>query len=1266
MFKPQRSFASGEIAPELHSRSDTTKYQQAAKTCKNFIVQKFGGVTRRTGTLFVGETSITNDTRVRNIHGPPRLIPWNAGSGSGYVLEFGHRRMRVIKNGSYITTPGAWEAIDSISTSGVVTLNANRAGPRASLKGGKALVRLRGLWNHAPELHNNVYRASNYVVGANPTVTLLDLDGSAITNTAVTGAGWIEVIFEMETPISLGSARKMRHSISENKITLSHKDLPVLEVSKGTGDSDWTISSPYGTDGNIKVVSRKDGKNVSLLPPPASSLSTDAFRERSPEAVDKEKPWKRYCVTTVDGTGRESLPRYTNYIQKNDTDSDTYSGFIATVAATGFSGADYRVTSSSTLVSLDFDDARGPNDGYSGTRIKFSSAGTVGLKGDVKFTVRGKDYYGSDVTETVSMTSFEGDGDAETAFEEAEMYTVNYFRSIESITANREMGDGPDVGGLFKIGLADWDWDNVQLSWTRAPDIAGVSALEHYDPPVTYRVYRSDGGLFGLIGVMTSNEADDGTIRFTDSDRTPDYTETPPVVYTPFPDRALDKAYKYELSPNAVCHYQQRRIFGGSDRYSSRVWASGIGDSGNFNTKHILTAKDPFYFDIAADKMQNILHALSLNKIVIFTDSGEWVLEGDDTGAISPTSINARQISHMGSGDLEPVMVDNDALFYQPRGSTIRDLGYTAQGYNQSSDLTLYAYHLFDGYRITSWAYQRSPDSVLWCVRSDGLLLSLTYIKEQKIVAWTKHIIGGNGAVVDVCTVPEGGDDAVYLVVRRDNFAGDEDKSRYYVERLSTRPVIDLRAGIYTDSAVKQNGWRTRGSQGGTMELSISGVTGGSWSDGGFVKVTLSNPWFDETTTYDTPTKYQYLQTNDINNALLYEEYTKEGTFMGKEWVDLSDSELNKYMEVADNSEFYRRLINTPGALSGKKIVVSKGEDDIPARPGSKGQILRPCHPRHPYTTGGGRTGIANLEIVKVNSRTEAIAKVRGSAGIPASVRSTPIESWSFAEVLIRDDGVSVATGTDFNIGSTVTVTATAANFVPPYNNTSVDVGDQIHIGDPDTPSTNCIITITSVTSGLVVVGTVSQAAVPAYARNQTTYRWGRARKFLYGLNHLRGENISVFADGRIESSPYNSDEATLTVSSSGSVELATPAVVMSGGLPYVSDLETLEIDQVGAEALGDKSARVAKVNVDVKDTISGHAGPYKPASNTALTDMVPLWLQQPGESPAATDFRTGKFTTTAIADWGKRGSFIIRNVDPTPMTILAAHPDIQVTRRGK
>ena len=50
------NFTAGELSPRLYGRVDLAKYQNGARTLKNFISLPQGGARRRGGTQFVAKT----------------------------------------------------------------------------------------------------------------------------------------------------------------------------------------------------------------------------------------------------------------------------------------------------------------------------------------------------------------------------------------------------------------------------------------------------------------------------------------------------------------------------------------------------------------------------------------------------------------------------------------------------------------------------------------------------------------------------------------------------------------------------------------------------------------------------------------------------------------------------------------------------------------------------------------------------------------------------------------------------------------------------------------------------------------------------------------------------------------------------------------------------------------------------------------------------------------------------------------------------------
>jgi hypothetical protein len=93
-----RSFAGGEITPELAGRIDLTKYQTGLALVRNFITLPHGPATRRPGFEFVRAAGDSTHQ--------VRLIPFAFSATQTVVLEFGHEYIRFHIEGATLLDPG--------------------------------------------------------------------------------------------------------------------------------------------------------------------------------------------------------------------------------------------------------------------------------------------------------------------------------------------------------------------------------------------------------------------------------------------------------------------------------------------------------------------------------------------------------------------------------------------------------------------------------------------------------------------------------------------------------------------------------------------------------------------------------------------------------------------------------------------------------------------------------------------------------------------------------------------------------------------------------------------------------------------------------------------------------------------------------------------------------------------------------------------------------------------------------------------------------
>lgn len=273
---------------------------------------------------------------------------------------------------------------------------------------------------------------------------------------------------------------------------------------------------------------------------------------------------------------------------------------------------------------------------------------------------------------------------------------------------------------------------------------------------VEYRVYRdfAGNGTFGLVGTAT------GQTTFHDIGVLADFAFTPPTLRPLF-----DSAFHY---PAVSTMHKQRRIYAGTHISRDLIWASRVGQPYNFTGRSSLQDDDALHWRTVSTDVQVIFHLVTLGPLLMLTDRGEWVIRGDESGMLTPTSINPTQVGYVGAGWATPVLYGERLLFVQARETVVRELLWNHEVEGLSGrDLTRMAAHLFRGHRIVGLAFALVPDAILWCVRDDGVLLGLTYIPDEDVLAWHWHETEG-GRIEQVCVIPEVDDDAVYVVVARE------------------------------------------------------------------------------------------------------------------------------------------------------------------------------------------------------------------------------------------------------------------------------------------------------------------------------------------------------------------------------------------------------------------------------------------------------------------------------------------------------------------
>ena len=314
---------------------------------------------------------------------------------------------------------------------------------------------------------------------------------------------------------------------------------------------------------------------------------------------------------------------------------------------------------------------------------------------------------------------------------------------------------GPQYG--FASGTVDLRTTagTINVEWNTSPNArfyniykSSVSTISQ--PPVDSQL--------GFIGTVQG-------LAFIDDNINPDFTSAPPIAQDPVDANGF---------PAVSGYFQQRLIY--ANYGGNNVDLFDMSKTGAYYNFDISNPSEP------DDSVEGRLVSLEVNEIkslipmptglVVLTTKGAWQISGGaggvatQGGPITPSTIVATAQAYIGANDVPPILVNYDIFFVQQKGSIIRNLSYNiyANIYT-GNDVSLLSSHLFYGHQILEWAYAEEPFKIIWAVREDGVLLSLTTLKEQDMYGWARH--DTMGYYRSICTVTEGLVDAVYVAVDR-------------------------------------------------------------------------------------------------------------------------------------------------------------------------------------------------------------------------------------------------------------------------------------------------------------------------------------------------------------------------------------------------------------------------------------------------------------------------------------------------------------------
>lgn len=250
--------------------------------------------------------------------------------------------------------------------------------------------------------------------------------------------------------------------------------------------------------------------------------------------------------------------------------------------------------------------------------------------------------------------------------------------------------------------------------------------------------------------------------------------------------------------PACAGFFEDRLVFAGSKAEPQTFWASKTGDYYNFGTSIPALDNDAITATLNGGQMNGIKAIIAFGEMILLTAGGEYKVTGNGK-PITGENVLSQAQEYRGISDVLPVTVGSRIVYLQQQGNLIRDLAYSYDVDKYTGDdLNLLASHLFERHKITSMTYQQTPNSIVWCTRDDGVLLGLTYLKEQDVYAWHQHSTA-HGKFINVCSISGPQEDELYCVVEREG--------NYYVERMVAREAsTEPEDQYFVDSGITVSG----------------------------------------------------------------------------------------------------------------------------------------------------------------------------------------------------------------------------------------------------------------------------------------------------------------------------------------------------------------------------------------------------------------------------------------------------------------------------
>lgn len=731
-----RSFNAGEFSGLLEGRTDLERYPASLRKLMNYIAAPQGPAISRSGTVFVTPASNTGEYSA--------LLPFVFSNEQAKLLEFASDRIRLVDEDGLQVYASVAATVTSGANAPIVFTSASlgaNVGDQVVLSGFPVSYNLNG--------------ETAKITAKLGTSYTLDLEYP----NATVVSGNVSRVYHIPCVYTEDQRNSLRYVQSVDVLYLLTNTAAPRKLSR-YGDYDWRLETVEFIDGPYMPVNET---TTTLRPSQTGNAVTPMTSDAGPGGAASASGNRPEILGTYDTPvvflGRQiryALPEsaayyaFDNDIRVHWASSTAQSGILEYTPTTPFACTGYAIyvatdNQDSDYLAVDYAPGSWKFEGYDGSNwVVLDQQDNYVLYDQGKsvfFELQNEQTYS---LYRINVDKCTRNGPIEPRIAELVMRsttsTTITINASSTVGINRDVGFlSSDVGRLIRIKTQDGAWRSLRITSRTSATVVVCELLGEpfatTQPTTEWRLgYWSD-----TTGWPTTGDFFEDRLWLAGPDEFPD-----------------------QFAGSVTGAYE---TFSQTDTFGEVLDDSAV--VGRLNSRRLSRIRW-----LSSDE----------RGLVMGTGSEEYTLRAPNNEALTARNLKARPATRRGSAGVEPVRVDNQVLYVQRSGRTIREFAYVfeADGY-KSPSMSQLASHL-GSIPFVEMDYAAEPHSIVWMRRQDGSLVGLTYNREENVVGWHRHDLSG-GVIEALAVLPQKDQlqDALWVVVKR-TING---VNKRYIERLT-------------------------------------------------------------------------------------------------------------------------------------------------------------------------------------------------------------------------------------------------------------------------------------------------------------------------------------------------------------------------------------------------------------------------------------------------------------------------------------------------